>query len=228
MAVALAAAAAFVMKHLSSIAVPPELGVPRSERVVSEGSSPSRFQNLAKHLGVRGAVSATPRPSPDPSPLARQIREEADALYSSSNQEGDARLERLAENLNSTSALELTRLALNPAESQNERFLSVYVIGLRASRFTKELMQIAESRPHESSQTEAELALRLQAMSALDGLAAMEPGLTKSIFQRIESSHTNPLLRKVARLGMRSVREGSPLIQKYLDMEMSEILDESN
>jgi hypothetical protein len=169
-------------------------------------------------------ISEVPR-----SALGRQLLAAAEQLYSpnvNNDAKQDAEIEKLAENLNSSSAHELIRTALDPRRSQAERFVSVYVIGLRASRFTKELTEIARSQPQ--SADESELAIRLQAMSALDSLVAMEPKLTKSIFQSLERDHTNPLLQKIARLGMKGAREGQPLIQKYIDMEASEVLDESN
>jgi hypothetical protein len=180
---------------------------------------------ISENTSTPAPVPATPTQQAEPprSAFGRQIQATADQLYSASR---EAEIEKLADNLNTSSVHELARTALDSRRSQNERFLSVYVIGLRASRFTKELTEIARS--HLDSTNEAELAVRLQAMSALDSLAAMEPKLAKSIFQTLEREHTNPLLQKVARLGMKGAREGQPLIQKYLDMEVSEILDESN
>lgn len=208
----------------------------------SLGSSPASLRATAPKLTLTPTPQANPKTAPQklstPAPilatalknpevprsaLGRQIQAASDQLYSTAR---EAEIEKIAENLNASSVHELARTALDTGRSQNERFLSVYVIGLRASRYTKELTEIARS--HFDSADEAELAVRLQAMSALDSLAAMEPKLTNSIFQTLEREHTNPLLQKVARLGIKGAREGRPLIQKYLDMEVAEILDESN
>lgn len=181
-----------------------------------------------------------PLPSPTPgatleesalekSALIEKLQTEADKLYATDDPQADQRLKRLAEDLNLSSARELKRVALDSEKPQSARFLAVYLLGLRAAEFSTELFEIALTDASIlETNFNAEVSVRIQAMAALDSLTGTDQARVQKMFEQIEGRQSNSLLQKVARLGVRGSKQGNPIIQKYIDMELSEIMDESH
>lgn len=154
------------------------------------------------------------------STFAKAIAEEAEHLYVPSEDPAatDRRLERMAQNLNATSAAALVQKALDSRGSANERFLAVYLLGERAMEFRRELQLIAlqpMSEPHDTN----DINVRIQAMVSLESV----PNQAK-LFEEIQKRQTDALLVKLAKLGAKGSKQGQPFIQKYVDLQMSEIL----
>lgn len=131
----------------------------------------------------------------------------------------DQRLEGLAENLNAGDAKVLTHLALDTRQAANERFLAVYLLGERARDFKRELQIIALQPPSDAKDLN-DINVRIQAMIALEGVQGQA-----KIFDEIQKRQTDAMLVKLAKLGAKGARQGQPFIQKYVDMQMVEILD---
>jgi hypothetical protein len=209
------------------------------------GSTPLRPEPTIRVQSA--AVLATPipppsvaavNPAPAPGALPPSFQREASALgrLTANPAASEARLQALANALNAATAHSLTDVALSGSYSHNERFLAAYLLSLRATDFRGNLEDFASAdhelfhhrrHPHTLNELNYhfETSVRVAALAALDRVSDREHAA--QFFQKIESSHSNETIRKVARVGRVGALRGDALVDSYLTAKAEGALNDA-
>jgi hypothetical protein len=81
------------------------------------------------------------------------------------------------------------------------------------------LSQKVQAHTQAEQQRHFEEALHAQALSALDRLNAID-NREKPFFSQLQESHSNPFVRKLARMGMVGADQRKTLINQYINTEL--------
>jgi hypothetical protein len=211
------------------------------------GSTPTRNAPVAaSHTAAIVAITPPPLLSavsalPDltaPSLLPPSFKREASALdrVTSNPAASEKRLQALAAALNAAAAQALAGVALSSSYSHNERFLAAYLLSLRATDFRGNLEAIAAAdhelfHHHHHPHTSAELnyhfetSVRVAALAALDRVPDREHAA--AFFRKVEASHSNETIRKVARVGRVGALRNEALVDSYLTAKAEGALNDA-
>lgn len=201
-----------------------------ASRFGSQGSS-QRGRDISPNLVTATAAVAARTPNVR---HALDLAAHLDQNHVGGSKAVDQEVMELAARLTSEDASQLKEIAQQIAKTDkdghNARSLAVYLLSQNPEMFTHQLEDIAgadgeimnrSTSPHTQAEAERrfEEALHAQALLALDRLNKID-SREKAFFSQLVQNHSNPFVRKLARMGVVGADQHRTLINDYIPTEI--------